>query len=211
MALLIIDSLIETTSKILVASRNFDRNVTAVKLIETNNNKIDELTRLRELLNFDIFLSHAFKDANLVAGIMIELIKMGYTVYVDWIIDPHLGRENVNKATADALVKRMNQSKSLFYATTVNAPHSKWMPWELGYKHGHNGKCAILPIKEHSYSSDIFTGQEYLGIYDKVIKTTALWICPEANSNLSDCKLFDIWAGVTRRKIQTLRDLYVTL
>ncbi|MCC6282598.1 MAG: toll-Interleukin receptor [Saprospiraceae bacterium] len=153
------------------------------KLITENNVNLDTALRNKELSSFDIFLSHAIKDAPIVAGIMIELILMGYTVYVDWVIDPQADRSKVTKATAELLIKRMQQSRSLFWATTTNAEHSRWMPWELGYKHGENGKCAILPVKESKNALDNFAGQEYLGIYDVAIKNyNLLWICPNSNS-----------------------------
>ena len=56
----------------------------------------------------------------------------------------------------------MNGSKGLSYVATGNAVNSKWCPWELGYFDGKkNGRCCILPIME----SQIFQGQEYLGLY----------------------------------------------
>jgi hypothetical protein len=116
---------------------------------------------------FDIFLSHSFSDQILILGIWLTLEDMGYRVYVDWIYDRHLGRHNVTKETAELLRERMRNSKCLFYATTENSSSSKWMPWELGYKDGHSGKCAILPISQHQ-STNTYRGQEYLGIYPYV-------------------------------------------
>ena len=49
---------------------------------------------------FYIFLSHSFLDKDEVEGLYIELTNQGYSVYVDWIIDPHLDRTNVTKASA---------------------------------------------------------------------------------------------------------------
>jgi len=41
--------------------------------------------------NYDIFLSHSFKDAELILGIKKILEDdYGYSVYVDWIEDKHL-------------------------------------------------------------------------------------------------------------------------
>ena len=46
---------------------------------------------------FDIFLSHSFLDKSEVQGLYQELTDFGFTVYVDWIVDPHLDRTNVTK------------------------------------------------------------------------------------------------------------------
>ena len=112
---------------------------------------------------FDIFLSHSFDDKDIVLGIWLALEDMGYKVYVDWIQDKNLSRDKVTKTTAEVLRHRMRNSKCLFFATSNASSSSKWMPWELGFKDGHNQRAAILPISQAETST--FTGQEYLGIY----------------------------------------------
>lgn len=121
---------------------------------------------------FDIFLSHSFDDKELILGITLTLEDMGYTIYVDWIHDRNLSRDKVTKETAQVLRQRMISSKSLFFATTSNSNSSKWMPWELGFKDGHNRKAAILPVASSSMSS--YTGQEYLGIYPYIQRAPTL-------------------------------------
>lgn len=209
MALLAIDNLKETSLSLIFESRLSGRELSAETMIQNNNNVLERYIERRELVSFDIFLSHAFKDAITVAGIMIKLVKMGYTVYVDWVFDTQLDRGKVSKNTADILVKRMNQSKSLFYATTENAPHSKWMPWELGYKHGHNGKCAILPVKELSRNIDTFSGQEYLGIYNKVVVDQSIWICNGIVIDATKCQLFDTWANAKPQSSYKSRPYFI--
>lgn len=117
--------------------------------------------------NFDIFLSHSYKDKEIIPALKYQLEEMGYTVYVDWITDKLLSRENVNKKTAEVLQKRMQQSKCLVYATSENSQDSRWMPWELGYFDGIKTKMiGILPIrKEKNDFTDDFKGEEYLGLY----------------------------------------------
>lgn len=115
---------------------------------------------------FDIFLSHSYKDKEIIPYLKKELESLGYTVYVDWINDRFLSRETVNKGTAKVLQKRMRQSKSLLFATSENSSNSKWMPWELGYFDGiRNKRVAILPILKEKSSKNNFKGQEYLGLY----------------------------------------------
>lgn len=119
------------------------------------------------LRQYDVFLSHAVKDAKIVLGVKNWLEENGMKVYVDWIDDRHLDRSKVTSKTANTLRVRMRQSKSLLYIATDNSSQSKWMPWELGYFDGYSsGKVAILAILDHQYES--FSGQEYLGIYPLV-------------------------------------------
>lgn len=113
--------------------------------------------------SFDIFLSHAFDDRELILGVALVLEDLGHAVYLDWRDDPTLDRRTVNAATAETLRARMKQSRCLLYATSENSSNSKWMPWELGYKDGESSRCAILPIQA-TVQRD-FKGQEYLGIY----------------------------------------------
>lgn len=121
--------------------------------------------------HFDIFLSHCLKDAEEVASALALLEEQGHKVYVDWVIDKNLNREHVTPGTADILRKRMRQSDALFFATSVNSPDSRWMPWELGYFDGlRKGRIAVMPLLPSSNSS--FKGQEYLGLYPVVEQLT---------------------------------------
>ena len=87
---------------------------------------------------FDVFLSHSFEDAEVIAGVKGFIEDQGLRVYVDWIEDPQADRSCVTAATAEMLRRRMNRSQSLLYASSDAATKSKWMPWELGYFDGRN-------------------------------------------------------------------------
>lgn len=115
---------------------------------------------------YDIFLSHSYKDRKLVA-LLVKYLKeqYGYEIYVDWIEDSALNRSKVTKETANVIKNRMKNCKCLFYVTSDNAPDSKWMPWELGLMDGLKGRVAICPLIRGKSSSDVYQGQEYLGIY----------------------------------------------
>jgi hypothetical protein len=116
---------------------------------------------------FDIFLSHSFEDAEVIAGIKGLIEDQGLRVYVDWIDDPQADRSNVTAATADMLRQRMNHCQSLLYASSNAATNSKWMPWELGYFDGKKpDHVAIVPIVK--WEGAPFLGQEYLGLYPHV-------------------------------------------
>ncbi len=118
--------------------------------------------------SFDIFLSHSFKDAELILGVKSILEDQGFSVYVDWHDDPQMFRGSVSEETAEILRKRMRQSKSLIYVATDNASGSKWMPWELGCSDGYKPKGVAILLLE--YEGSAFKGQEYLSLYPVVQK-----------------------------------------
>lgn len=155
---------------------------------------LTETTQQRAVQTFDIFLSHAYNNQIIVIGLYNILRALHFAVYVDWIHDPQLNRQQVTSATAGVLRQRMHQCKSLLYATTVSSTSSRWMPWECGYYDGHDGHVAILPVL--SYAATIFTGQEYLGLYPFSQKGSgqgrnALMIHNQTNPN--SAVLFDPW------------------
>lgn len=127
---------------------------------------VPEETEVKPAVLFDIFLSHSSLDQLHVLGIYRLLVQRGYKVYLDQVCDPYLDRTRVTPLTARVIRYRMVQSKSLFVATSSNVSQSKWVPWELGFSDGSNGKAAVLPILAHNVTS--FSGQEYFGIYPEV-------------------------------------------
>lgn len=145
----------------------------------------------------DIFLSHSYVDADLVLRLKRAIEQLGFSIYVDWIEDPHLDRHNVVPATADFIRKRIDSCSCLLYVSTTNSPNSKWMPWELGYSDGKKkGKTAILPILSSSTSTESYQGQEYLGLYYYIARGTiintnndTLWVHRDANTYV----LFKNW------------------
>lgn len=143
------------------------------KLYENHLFKTDSIN-VSDYDSYDIFLSHSYTDRAIIPALKKELENFGYTVYVDWIDDKLLSRENVSKDTAKVLQKRMKQSKCLIYATSENSSTSRWMPWELGYFDGIKDKMVgILPIKKSGNNfRDDFKGEEYLGLYYYIDKST---------------------------------------
>src|SRR5690242_9492968 len=142
----------------------------------------DYSTGASQTITFDIFLSHSSLEAE----------EIGFTVYVDWIQDPELDRSKVSPSTAERLRGRMNQCRSLLYAASPSATDSKWMPWELGYFDGIKGRVAILPVLERDPGTEVFHGQEYLGLYPYVTKDRArktqqltLWVLTDSQTYVS--------------------------
>jgi hypothetical protein len=135
-----------------------DRNKAAGEILA------EESSRALKTDHFDVFLSHSFKDALAILGVKRMMESFGLIVYVDWIVDQDLDRENVSLNTARVLRARMDQSSSLVYVHSDNSGKSAWMPWELGYSDGKRPSFVwILPIVE-LYDTE-FKRQEYLCLY----------------------------------------------
>jgi hypothetical protein len=154
-------------------STNFSKSASAVLT--------ERVTAQASVVSFDVFLSHAYDDRELLAGAVLTIEDLGYSVYIDWREDPKLDRSKVTPATAAVLRERMRSSRCLFYSVTPLAKDSAWMKWELGCKDGHNNRAAILPIETEG--SDHWSGQQFLGLYPYVSDGTiqnsqreALWI-----------------------------------
>lgn len=134
---------------------------------------------------FDVFLSYNINDKDVVKGIYYVLKKMGFKVYVDFMVDPQLDRRSVTKETAECIQSRLKHSKSLIYAQSPNATMSKWMPWELGVVDGNTSKCFIMPVQK-GYEI-INSRQEYLLLYPVIgINTSSeLRVYDSESSNYS--------------------------
>jgi hypothetical protein len=119
---------------------------------------------------FDVFLSHSYLDKEVVEGLFLELTDFGLKVYVDWIVDPQLDRNNVTKESAFLIRNRMKSSKSLLLAISTNVAMSKWMPWELGFVDANSNRCAIIPVSNETITPKSFKRVEYLLLYPYIKK-----------------------------------------
>jgi hypothetical protein len=150
--------------------------------------------------SFDIFLSHCYLDKTAVKGLYIELTRLGFSVYVDWIVDSHLDRNNVTKETAKIIQSRLKSSKSLLLATSENADLSKWMPWELGYVDGHTQLCALVPVTNLSITKRTFERREFLLLYPYIKRAQStnsrerLWVVENATNYV----VFEDWMNNIR-------------
>lgn len=138
-------------------------------------------------IHYDLFISHSFKDKELVTGLYHLFSKANYQVYIDWIDDVTLDRTNVSPSTASIIKKRILNSSGTSYIATSNSTASKWCPWELGVADGAKGKVCILPVMEASS----FNGQEYLGLYPylnyekiKGKDEYEFWVCDQKNKKI---------------------------
>lgn len=112
---------------------------------------------------FDIFLSYNISNLNVVEGIYYTLSQMGLKVYLDYIVDADMKRNETNKDSAKRLQNRLKNSKSLIYAQSPEAGKSNWMPWELGIVDGRTGKCIIMPVTKDA--KHVSPQREYLLLY----------------------------------------------
>ncbi len=129
--------------------------------------------RLATTNSYTVFLSHSFTDQILILGVKYYLESFGHSVYVDWIDDKELDRSKVTKETARRLKSRMDNCRCLLFATTTNSTGSKWMPWELGYFDGKKTRAGIMPLAQAPNHEDTYVGQEYLGVYPYLVRTTS--------------------------------------
>ncbi|WPR73750.1 TIR domain-containing protein [Algoriphagus sp. NG3] len=123
---------------------------------------------------FDVFLCHSFLDKEEVEGLYMELTRKGLKVYVDWIVDPQLDRNNVTRESAELVRNRLKSSRTLLLALSHNADLSKWVPWELGYVDGHTQRCALVPVSKDNASRKSFERREYLKLYPYLEKPNDL-------------------------------------
>lgn len=114
------------------------------------------------------FLSHSSADADLLPGAIRLLESHGASVCVDKkdeSLPPYTSRE-----TAKALRDRIDACQKLVLLATPNSRSSRWVPWELGVADGLKSarNAALLPALE-SVTDTLWTEQEYLGIYDRIV------------------------------------------
>lgn len=177
-----------------IFTSNYLRNKYSATLITEQKRIFSNVDKSQ--IKFDIFLSHSFLDREEVLGLYRELTEMGFSVYVDWIVDPDLDRTNVTKATAELIRSRMKNSRSLLLAISTNAAMSKWMPWELGFVDGNTGRCAIVPVSKENLNLYTFDRVEYLKLYPYLdrasLKNTQeykIWVNEDENTYIQ----FESW------------------
>lgn len=137
--------------------------------------------------NFDIFLSHSSNEPKkLLAGIKETLEGLGFSIYIDVFNDPHLSAAQVTAETANVIRNRLRQSRSLLYVYSSYSTQSRWMPWELGFFDGKNGKVGICSTEERI---SLYKREEYLNLYPYVdiqrLKGSSvekLWINKDSNT-----------------------------
>lgn len=162
--------------------------------LKTVASELDRKSReSAKAMRFDIFLAHCSTDRRLILGLWLALEDLGFSVYIEHLQDRHLKRDNMNKESAGVLRRRMLSCKALFVMKTANDSNSVWIPWEMAFKDGHNGKTAILPIARQSTSR--YVSEDIQGIYPYVTedlnknRERRLWI----RNSPEDYVVFEKW------------------
>lgn len=116
-----------------------------------------------DLAEYDIFLSHSSADRAAVESLKAQVERMGYSVFADWEAAPHLDPRKVTEETAGYLRKAMGRCSALLFALSGGTVRSRWMPWELGFFDGRNGRVFIVPLDDAAELA--VRGHEYVGFY----------------------------------------------
>ena len=105
--------------------------------------------------SFDIFISHATSNADLVDELVFQLNSLGLVAFVDWKNDRQdLNRSKFSHYTPKALELRMRQSKSLILIRTNESDLSPWVSWEIGYFTTLGKKIAVLRLDNEQDQSN---------------------------------------------------------
>lgn len=95
----------------------------------------EESDQYRSSQTYDVFLSHAFSDAELVLGAKKILENEGFRVYVDWIEDPMSVKEPWDSAWKTNCRTRIKGCHGVIVLVTKNTIQAEGARWEI--------KCAI--------------------------------------------------------------------
>lgn len=116
---------------------------------------------------YDVFLSQAIKDEDLVFGVYCILTEdIGLKVFCDWLEKPLNDHAATKPADAELIRRKMAASTALMYIDSENAHVSTWMSWEIGWFHGAKRRVCVLPIVRSE--TDPYRGREFLGLYPAI-------------------------------------------
>ena len=100
---------------------------------------------LEQMKQYDVFLSHSYRDKDNLVKIKERLNQLNLNVYLDWVNDKdELQRSLACAETASVLVERIKSSQSILYIHTKDSLNSHWTPWELGLGYALKKKIGVL-------------------------------------------------------------------
>lgn len=101
---------------------------------------------------YGAFISHSYKDANIVKNVIAILNKKGISCYCDWSSDnDFLKRALVSEYTKEVLKSRIEQSDYLFFIRSSNSMsgdkiNSPWVEMELRHGESLNKKIIYIDL-----------------------------------------------------------------
>lgn len=142
--------------------RNEGRNLKQQYRVSAKSIANEQLQKLQK--GYDIFLSHASDDEEIILGVYKILRDRGFAVFVDWIEAPNIDRTQVTVENAEFIRQSMSKSNSMIVADSKNAEESKWICWEVGSFDGH-GPIGIFKLDDTPSKA---SGREFLELYPQV-------------------------------------------
>ena len=145
-------------------TENFLRTKAVDTVLEKSASVILEITKSLSSAK-KIFLSHSHLDKELAKGLKNYLYSLGVDLYIDW--EDSSMPPTTDKVTAEKIKNKIGRSDHVLVLATKNAMRSQWVPWEIGIADIKisPSSISIIPIVD---ALGIFTGNEYLQLYDRV-------------------------------------------
>lgn len=114
-------------------------------------NKLN-IEKQQQIKQYDYFISHSYKDNDLVRNLIKKLNNDSKTCYCDWMSDnDFLRRELVSEYTKEVLKYRIEQSDELIYFKTKNSMESQWVRFELEYARELDKEIIIVEKQEEIF------------------------------------------------------------
>lgn len=105
---------------------------------------------LEKMKEYDLFISHSYKDKDALIRIKALLNGQNLNVYLDWVNDKdELLREKTCAETAAVITERIRNSRAILYIHTEESINSRWTPWEIGFAHALGKKICVYSPDEN--------------------------------------------------------------
>jgi len=113
---------------------------------------------------YDVFLSQAIRDKDLVLGVYATLSEdLGLKVFCDWVEAQDNDHAITTVRDAAQLREKLRASNALVFIDSDHAGASTWMSWEIGWFDAAKSRICVLPIVEDRGQGH--RGREFLGLY----------------------------------------------
>lgn len=124
---------------------------------------LEQQARL-DLPGYDVFLSQAIKDREVVLGVYATLVEdLELKVFCDWLENPTNDHAITTAREAAYLREKLQASSALVFIDSEHAETSTWMSWEIGWFDAAKGRICVLPVAEDEQPG--YRGREFLDLY----------------------------------------------